>query len=197
VHPPIASPTRQRKRSSPPPSRGSFPSRKTIIITVRFIPPPAKSFTRRSRSRPTISGNAAAGRKTKPRPCGWRPSATSSRRRAKNRPRPSCRSRSSPTAASLSERWSPLSPTGWFSPRPAHPDRAARWGHRATPILRAINSQLFASEPLNFPYFRTVIFLITTGVVGWLIAPSIPRVVGTAAMASTTSSPLVTWAKIT
>lgn len=44
---------------------------------------------------------------------------------------------------------------------------------------------------------RTVTFLMTGGVRGWLIPPSWPMVVGVLASASMTSNPAVTFAKIT
>ena len=52
-------------------------------------------------------------------------------------------------------------------------------------------------DPRTIDYGRTVTFVILTGVMGRLIAPSAPIVVGTLASASTTSMPEVTRAKIT
>ena len=54
-----------------------------------------------------------------------------------------------------------------------------------------------AQDGVATAYGRTVTVLITGGVIGLLMPPSSPRVVGVSAIASTVDMPLVTCAKIT
>lgn len=65
------------------------------------------------------------------------------------------------------------------------------------PVAQLAAASWLRPSTLTVPYGRTVIFLITTGLTGWLMPPSMPIVVGVFAIASTTSRPLVTRAKIT